>query len=145
MFNYFYNMIKKFFFFIFFIFTFPHLIFCSNFHLVYNSPNFNIYISKKYKNGELLINGKIENLYYVPIIDITGYVEAISNKKIIEKKEFFISYLGQWEDQDSKKDFKIIFSNGAKIQELKFTINFSYASWKESSNNYEYFTIKLHP
>ena len=115
----------------------------SKMSVVYNCPSFNVYVSQHFKGEKLIIDGKIENLYYVPLIDIIGYVDGISHNRIIEKKEFYIGYIGEWQDVDSAKSFEIVFQKGDKIKKLKFTINYNYASWKESVNNYEYFTLKV--
>ncbi len=115
----------------------------ANFIKVFNCPSFNVYLKQEFKNNNLIVTGKIENLYYIPLIDIIGYVDGISDNKVIEKRKFYIPYIGEWQDVDSKKTFKVVFKKGKNIKKLKFTINFNYASWKESMDNYEYFTVKV--
>ncbi len=128
---------------LFYIILFCIPLFSDNFVKVYNCPSFNFYLSQKFKGNNLVITGKIENLYYVPLIDIIGYVDGIKDNQVIEKRKFYIPYIGEWQDVDSKKTFKIVFKKGKSIKKLKFTINFNYASWKESMDNYEYFTVKV--
>ena len=128
-----------------FLLLFKCLLYGKALSLVYNSPNFNVYILKQIKNGKLIIEGTIENLYYVPLIDITGYVDALCGKHVVEKKRFYIGYIGEWGDVDSKKNFTLSFSKAYCLDKLKFTINFEYGAWKESTNNYEYFIVKIKP
>ena len=136
-------MIKRLLFIIFLTFSICSTLFSKKMPLVYNCPNFNVYLEQKLKGNELILNGIIENLYYVALMDVSGEIDGISNGKIIEKRNFYIPLIGEWQDVDSRKSFKVIFKHGKEIKTLKFTINFNYASWKEGMDNYEYFNVKV--